>query len=379
MQTKHKTRHSFHLYKPLSQILSFFAFLPDSSKFHCCFSLFFCVSFLYWSVATFEHPDSVRSLDIIISILSSVCIAISIVQINFFQKNNFFSLLTNLKIIDWSLYQHYKIETKVNFMTRLRFINIFFSNILFILIEAGIGLSFFNLTFFFHHVAQYIPFPPVVLLIVQYDYFVNSIRRRCKLLNRKLLEQLNNITVLKNTKNPRIRSILHQNIKPYFFAKNYERVYDSVALVNEIFGVQILFIFAIIQVFIVKGLNIILTFISKETMMTQRFFIFASNLYGCFIFLCYGLLISSVCTDTVLEMKQATFIAWQLILKLPIDNEYDNKYMDIEEGLIFVQTITLNRLTHFSAAGFFTVDFTVMFSLISSVSSVVILIIQLFA
>ncbi|XP_044266142.1 uncharacterized protein LOC123012353 [Tribolium madens] len=362
----------FHFYKPLNQILSFLSFLPNSSKCHCCISLFLCFSFLNWSVYTFKNPDSVRCLDLIISILSSVCIAVSIVQINFFQKSKFFNLLTNLKIIDWTLYRDYKIDTKINSSTKLRFTSIFFSNFVFILIEAGTSMLLFNSAFVFEHMAHYIPFPPVVLLIVEYDYFVDSIRRRCKLLNCKLLEQLNNISAYKNTENPQTRSILLQNMKPHFFAKNYERIYHSIELVNEIFGVQILLVFAIIQVFLVKALDIIL----KNTTASPRFLISLANFWGCFIFLCYGLFISSVCEDTVCEMKQATFIGLQLVLNLPIENE--DKFKDVEKGLIFVQTITLNRLTRFSAAGFFTVDFSVMFSLISSVSSVVILIVQIF-
>jgi hypothetical protein len=75
-------------------------------------------------------------------------------------------------------------------------------------------------------------------------------------------------------------------------------------------------------------------------------------------------------------MKQASFLGWELLLCLPLDVNYGKK--SLEKDLIDFETIVTNRLTVFSAAGLFDVDFNVVFTTLSSVSSILILVMQIF-
>lgn len=69
-------------------------------------------------------------------------------------------------------------------------------------------------------------------------------------------------------------------------------------------------------------------------------------------------------------MKQATYICYNLILK--IDN-----LQDFKKQAILLGSLTTHGITHLSAAGFYNVDFTSMFIVLSSVSSLLILVRQL--
>jgi hypothetical protein len=94
------------------------------------------------------------------------------------------------------------------------------------------------------------------------------------------------------------------------------------------------------------------------------------------MFQAFGFTVSSTCTQTVRKMKQASFMGWELLLCLPLDVTYGKK--NLEKDLIYFETIVTNRFTAFSAAGLFDVDLKVVFSILSSVSSILILVMQLF-
>lgn len=282
---KFRTKQSFYLYKRLNWFLSFSSLVPNSCKYHCCLSLLLYFLFIVWALIYFHHADSVQSLDFVITIFSAISIEISILQLNFFNKEKFSNLMKNLKRADFEIYKTYRVEPKINFMIKFKFISIIFSNIIFIFMEVLIAVVYFSFSFSLQHLAQYLPFPAVALIIAQYCFLVDSIRRNCELLKFKLSEQLNHIFVYKNITKVQIRSLLLQTVNSQFFANNYDRIFDSIYLVNDIFGVQILFIFVIIQLFSVKALDIILSFISESVIKFDRILILFSNLWGCFIFL----------------------------------------------------------------------------------------------
>jgi hypothetical protein len=84
---------------------------------------------------------------------------------------------------------------------------------------------------------------------------------------------------------------------------------------------------------------------------------------------------SQSCTNVVRKMEQATLITFELLLHFPLEDSIQ-QLKAIREDIMLLETITINRLTPFSAADFFNIDFTTIFTIISSVSSVVILVMQ---
>jgi hypothetical protein len=150
--------------------------------------------------------------------------------------------------------------------------------------EVNISLFKMDFNFFIHYVPVYINLYVVVVVILQYNFLVAVIGIRCKILNDKLSELVSNLLVYK--KSTTLRSILAQNINPKFFTRNYIRIYDATALVNNIFGLQILLIFALIELFVVKALNIVvLTLLDYVQNSMFKMLILISNLWGSFIFL----------------------------------------------------------------------------------------------
>ena len=74
-------------------------------------------------------------------------------------------------------------------------------------------------------------------------------------------------------------------------------------------------------------------------------------------------------------MKQASLFAWKLLLCLPLT---DNDKHIFEEDIVLLAKICTNGMTTFSAAGFYNVDFGVIFSMLSFISGFVILSMQIF-
>ncbi|RZC36254.1 hypothetical protein BDFB_011604, partial [Asbolus verrucosus] len=151
--------------------------------------------------------------------------------------------------------------------------------------------------------------------MTQYNNVVMHIGVRCKKLNEKLSDLSSSLTAYKRMKKILARNIVVHNIDPKFFSKNYERLYDLTALVNDVFGVQI----------------------------------------------CFGLIMASSCSSTVQNMKQATITGFELLLHLPLGSS-NQEAINIEEDLILLETIVTNKLDNFSAAGFFAVDFPTIFA-----------------
>lgn len=70
-------------------------------------------------------------------------------------------------------------------------------------------------------------------------------------------------------------------------------------------------------------------------------------------------------------MKQSALCSFQLALTLPFTLYKTKEEIDIEEDVILLESLTIHRLSKFSAAGFFHVDFSTIFSMLGCVSAFV--------
>lgn len=72
-------------------------------------------------------------------------------------------------------------------------------------------------------------------------------------------------------------------------------------------------------------------------------------------------------------MKETTLLSFQLSLSLPF-NRYKTKEEEcVEQNVILLETLSFNRFKQFSAAAFFGVDFSPIFSMVGCVSAFVLL------
>jgi hypothetical protein len=282
-------KYSFTFYRPLYKISQFFSVLPNSSKCYSYLALLFFLSVIIWSLIlkVFFGPrilNSIRILDLWINLLASFCTLLSIINQNFIKIDKIRDLFLILTSIDLELQHTYKCERKLSYKGRLTFFIGQIVILVLIFMEVNISLFKMDFNFFIHYVPVYINLYVVVVVILQYNFLVAVIGIRCKILNDKLSELVSNLLVYK--KSTTLRSILAQNINPKFFTRNYIRIYDATALVNNIFGLQILLIFALIELFVVKALNIVvLTLLDYVQNSMFKMLILISNLWGSFIFL----------------------------------------------------------------------------------------------
>jgi hypothetical protein len=278
---------SFTIYKPLYKLSQFFSVFPNNSKCYSYITVLFYLLILIMKVNLQPGVrDSVQMLDLFINILASFCTLLSVANLNFVKKDKIRDLFVILTTIDLDLSHTYKCERKLSYKGRLTFFVSQAVIILLTLMAARNSYVYLDFKFTLQYIPVYIYLYVVVLVILQYNFLVAVIGIRCKLLNDKLSELGATMSVYKKSKTS-VRSILVQNINSKFFTKNYERINDATILVNNIFGLQILFIFALILLFVVRALNIVFaSFVQYlESNRIRRTPVVIGNLSGSFIFL----------------------------------------------------------------------------------------------
>lgn len=85
--------------------------------------------------------------------------------------------------------------------------------------------------------------------------------------------------------------------------------------------------------------------------------------------------LASTCDATIREAQKTPIITYKLLQTLPLESS-DPLERDLREDLLLLSEQTSLRTPSFSAAGFFTVDYTMLFTLLGSVTSYLIVLIQ---
>ncbi|XP_063913685.1 uncharacterized protein LOC135130261 [Zophobas morio] len=382
MHNVHSQIQYFKFNKRPEKFSPFFRIFPHKSgkyRFYSTLLLFLLLAI--WCLRTrtenIRRMDTVQLFDLIINSVAPFCIILSIIRWNA-QKRKIQRLFEILTVINREVHR-YKFKTRYKLKMKLACMQLLILS--FIGCEVVVSLWTSGFHFFIKYIPAYFNVYTVVLVILQYDFIITILQQDCVALNDKLSElSVQLITYQKVTSNT-LRPILIQNIDIKFFSRNYKRIQDAVGLINEIFGVQILLTFAIIMVFICRTLNIILNFLLNFAHDNRsRIPLTVTNLWGSTVFVCFGFIISATCSSAVYAMKQTSFIVWKVLVSLRSVNSGDKHKTSIfEEDLILFAAISTNGMATFSAAGFYNVDFSVLFSMLSFISAFVILSMQLFS
>lgn len=89
-----------------------------------------------------------------------------------------------------------------------------------------------------------------------------------------------------------------------------------------------------------------------------------------------GVVVAATCDITTKEAKRTATICYNLLLDVPaVSNNVQDRIL--REELILLANQATHQCPHFSAAGFFRVDYTMLFGLLGTVTSYIIVLIQI--
>jgi hypothetical protein len=225
----------------------------------------------------------------LIIFLASICYFISVVCMNFTKTTKLTELTALFDIIDSDLYQVFKYRVNPTSHERIVFVTFQVLFLSHILMEAIIYLTVLDFRFFLKNMPPFLITYMIVVIITQYNSLVMSVGLRCQFLNEKLTELSSFLIVYKRMKQVSVRGVIGFNINPKFFAINYGRICDLIALLNQIFGVQVLLIFLIIFMYLIKVVILLVTSIlhleKDDRRVQSELLMLFSNLLGNFVFL----------------------------------------------------------------------------------------------
>lgn len=252
-------------YKPLHILCEFFAFVPvTDQKLKKCFNHLIILSFVFiWgSLSLYERicnfvTDSVHILDIITLLIIVFTNITTICSVNFIQNSKFQAIYQLFYLVDRDLAQFYKYEYRNNrFRTLFIIFNVTF--LVYCTAEFILVLLFFGFTprFYIGVIPLFLNIYLLNLLILQYSCVIIRIETICRFLNKKLLDYNNCLITYSKLKDSKLKSIIINSFRTKFLIENLNRIYDLVALTNQIFGVRILLIFSVILFSMVRTLDI---------------------------------------------------------------------------------------------------------------------------
>ncbi|RZC33389.1 hypothetical protein BDFB_001410, partial [Asbolus verrucosus] len=261
------------------------------------------------------HLLGIISFECIIHVIASICVILSIICMSFTKRDKVANISAIFNIIDSELYAAYR--CKISFQNRLNFMIFQIFSLTFFLMEACFSLFAIN---------------SFGLMIASSCSNVMQSMKQAAIIGFELM-----LYVPLDSNSQEAKSI------------EEDLIFLETVVINRLTN------------FVAAGFF---------TVDFQTIFAMLSSVSSVVI-LCFGLTMASSCSNTVQSMKQAAIIGFELLLDLPVGSN-SQQAKNIEEGLVLLETIITNRLTRFSAAGFFAIDFQTIFAMLSSVSSVVI-------
>lgn len=75
----------------------------------------------------------------------------------------------------------------------------------------------------------------------------------------------------------------------------------------------------------------------------------------------------SSCGKIIEQLKMSTLLSFELLLKLPCDSNC-SEYLEVCNDVLLLQHLA-NQQVEFSAGGFFSIDYSLLFNLMSGITS----------
>ncbi|XP_050497881.1 gustatory receptor 68a-like [Diabrotica virgifera virgifera] len=172
--------------------------------------------------------------------------------------------------------------------------------------------------------------------------------------------------------------IIHYNLKKrsYRFPssvteifQDFDKVLDLVKLVNKVYGFTLMLYFGYFMISTIK--NLLAEFIFGIMFKRGRVLVIPINSYLSGVHVICTVVIISTCTKVTQELKNSALESFELFLHLPLQSyfpEHEELYEDI---VVFERYI--HEPVYFSAGGFFVIDSSLIFKLMGTITSYLII------
>ncbi|XP_071051136.1 putative gustatory receptor 28b [Onthophagus taurus] len=311
-----------------------------------------------------SHSLTSSSTIQIMNELKQVCTCLQclmgVFQNSFLNPKNLYKISKNLRKLDVLM------KTKIAGINKKR---IFIEIIIYFGFVFGLGLSSAILTrlpktwyFFLWVLCDFLENAICFTTTLMMLYFLFCIESKFKILNGHLKNCIEDFNI--NKKPTQMYSVKT-------WIETYTILTETIDLFNRVFGWQILLIFINSLLGLLVPINNFLVS-STHGLDDAYFAVFARYL---FFILFSGVFLSKIADNTHEESRRTGLLCYKILQSLPEDNLW-NKSFQFREEMVFFAKETCLRCPKFSAAGFLTVDFSMLFVLINSMSTYVVVLIQ---
>ncbi|KAF2893861.1 hypothetical protein ILUMI_12313 [Ignelater luminosus] len=179
-----------------------------------------------------------------------------------------------------------------------------------------------------------------------------------------------------NERNTNMKTIVEMWKEVYKIRKIFNRTSKLIEIFNAVFGWEILILTIYVSSGILYAVNfVIVSYLNEkrfreEQSITQQEILWYAILW-CSTTMVMGTVIAVTCDMTTKEAQRTATVCYNLLLDVPtVSTNIDDRILR-EELTLLAQQAT-HQCPYFSAAGFFRVDYTVLFGLLATVMGVVV-------
>nr|QBB73007.1 gustatory receptor [Protaetia brevitarsis] len=175
--------------------------------------------------------------------------------------------------------------------------------------------------------------------------------------------------------------ILFKPYKDVYTVKNVIKIFIGlnrmIEYFNKIYGWTLLCIHINIIASLLVSLDFIIEFSSESNILRDKYgleFILLMSMWS-LMALCLGIFLASTANSTINEAQNTSNVSYKLLQYVPPSstNPHDR---ELREDLLLLSEQSSLRTPCFTAAGFFNVDYTMLFTLLSSITSYLVVLIQ---
>ncbi|GJQ69283.1 hypothetical protein Trydic_g6420 [Trypoxylus dichotomus] len=169
--------------------------------------------------------------------------------------------------------------------------------------------------------------------------------------------------------------------KREYSVKHIIRIYIGlnkiIDCINKLYGWTLLCLNINIISSLLLSFDFIIEYTSEANVLREKSgmsFIFLMLIWSVFS-LILGVLLANLAHSTVLEIQNTSRLSYKLLQYIPCDTS-NMMLEEMREDLVLLSEQMSLRTPSFSAAGFFSIDYTMLFTLLSSITSYLVVLIQ---
>ncbi|RZC39611.1 uncharacterized protein BDFB_000669 [Asbolus verrucosus] len=344
----------------------------------CVILLGLCIYTLYVKIAHFYF-----GLIITAAILETISISggtatniISILSAVVLRRRKIVQAVKNIKEIEKALNEKFDVICQLDEKGLfLQFICLEVLIVLYIIYDSTFKIVQHGFSHFSLAVIMYLNMFLISINVMQVQLVSTCMKQYFQMINERLSETMQYpVTMMKTneTANSKFRTV-----KMKFFLKIYDKLCDVIDLVSKSYGIQIVFVAFIIIIGLIESMNLLMKFAlkmdSEELQLRVTFLI--ATLWKSVIYIIFGVMLAINCEQTSEEANNTSVICYKILLNFPSCPKSHSEEVTKNELMLLAEHLS-QRKVKFSAAGFFTVDHSMLYMIFGSIAAYLVVVLQ---